>query len=190
MAELSSGPEPSTADPAWAALAEARSAAIYSAPPASQSSSPPQRLPQAQAENILASLAGRSTSPGGPAENKLPLAKPVGTHLARPARTAPTAETGAGHEPSHSPGGSKPGWPAGNVTFKSQAAPGTVAKRAQVADATAGPAVPAEGALPGPHAGGQARRASQHKDTPPSAGPYGNDILPAKPKGRFRFRLR
>ncbi len=111
MAEFSSGPEPSTALGTSSADGH-----IHSRSP---------RLPQAQAENILASLAGRSTSPTG--------ADPVGLH-------------------------------AGGPKVKSHATAGAVAKPAHEESAPAGPALADD--------------------------PNGNDILPAKPRSRFRFRLR
>ena len=145
-------------------------------PPASPSPSSHQRLPQAQAENILASLAGRPTSHTGPARSALPPRQPSTAPPGNADQKAPADPTEAGHSPGPGPGRPKPVLAAGPAQPNSHPAEATVAKRARAANSTAGPSGVAAGAPLGA--------------APGLAGPYGNDILPAKPQSRFRFRLR
>ena len=76
MAELSSGPQP---------------------PPASEPSPPPLKLPQAQAENILASLASRSTSSRGTPHGTPSRPKPSVLSLGGPGPKGTADRAGAGH---------------------------------------------------------------------------------------------
>ena len=145
-------------------------------PPASPSPSSHQRLPQAQAENILASLAGRSTSHAGPAPSALLARQPSTAPPGNAAQKAPVELTEAGPSPGPGPGRPKPVLAAGHAQANSHPAEAAVAKRGRAANGSAGPSGVGAGAPLGA--------------APGLAGPYGNDILPAKPKSRFRFRLR
>jgi hypothetical protein len=179
MADHPSGPEASTAVGSSSADGPLRA-----------------RLPQAQAENILASLAGRSSAPPVPVHNGHVVAKPTGGPQggAEPRAQAGPRATGLAPGPGTAPAGPQP-------------ALGS-ARQSPVGSATAKPASPramgsADHARPGsaearpkdrdPKGGGTAD-GDRGTDRAPGTGrptdPYSNDILPDRPKARFRFRLR
>jgi hypothetical protein len=170
MAELASVPEPSTVMSEPSVDGQLRA-----------------RLPQAQAENILASLAGRSGSSVAPVHNGHLSPRPAG---ARPGRepTAPADHRASGHEPGPAPVGARPRSPDAALKFKPLGPLGAVAP-ARGAHASAAAAGERENRDDG-GAGNGDRRAGHHAGPPRPTDPYNNDILPAKPRSRLRFRLR
>jgi hypothetical protein len=150
MAEFSSGSEPSTAVGASSADGH-----VHARSP---------RLPQAQAENILASLASRSAPSDGAVQSKLPPPRPPAGNPPSAGQTAPTEHAGAGHGPGADDTGPKPGPHAVGPKAKSHVTGGTVARPAHEESTATGPRI--------------------------AGGPYTNDILPAKTRSRFHFRFR
>ncbi|MGA3219008.1 MAG: hypothetical protein ABSE77_08020 [Acidimicrobiales bacterium] len=148
MAELAPGPQPSTA--VGSSSADGHLLA---------------RLPQAQAENILASLAGRSSSSGGAVPGRRLVPGPPGAPVAGPDQTALRAHRAAGHDARPGPAGANPRLPDASPRSKPHGTPATVARPGHVAPVTAATAAEA-------------------------GDPSSTDILPDKPKSRFRFRFR
>jgi hypothetical protein len=148
MAENPSGPQVSTAVGSSSADGSLRA-----------------RLPQAQAENILASLAGRSSPSPEPGHNGHVPPKPV---EAPPSGGEPRAQV------SSRTSGLAPG-------------PGTAGAGPQPSVGSGRPKPPSVATTVGntDHAGPGAAAAK-----PKERGSYSNDILPDLPKARFRFRLR
>ena len=165
MAETVSGPEPSTTVGNSSVDSPLRA-----------------RLPQAQAENILASLAGRSSASAGPVRTEHLPPGPTGAPRPGPERAAVTDHRALSHEPGPGPAGAQPHRPTGSP--KPLGAPGPTARAGHVAPGAA--AAAGEDDLKG---SGGARRASRQPDVPRPISPYRNDILPARPPSRFRFRL-
>jgi hypothetical protein len=155
------------------------------------------RLPQAQAENILASLAGRSsaspvpvhnghvpaTPTGGPQGGAEPRAQagPGATGLASgPGAATAGPQSPVGSARPQSPGGSAPPKPAGAraVGSADHAGPGSAAARPKGHDPKGGGTT------------GGDRGTDRAPGTARPTDPNSNDILPDLPKARFRFRLR
>ena len=126
------------------------------------------RLPQAQAENILASLAGRSNSSDGARPRaKLPPAKP------RPP-CKPDQSSGKPRPTEHAGDGPGPRRRCRRTeTRPGRAAPKAKSQRRRDDGSGTAARPPARGNSPA-----SVRRV-------PGASPYSNDILPAKPKSRF-----
>jgi hypothetical protein len=169
MADLSSGPEPSTA-----AGNSPEDGHLRSRPQSFRAPAGQVRLPQAQAENILASLASRPPASGGPAQSTLPRPQPSPPAPRGPVQAEAHDHKGVGPGPDAA--GTKPSSPSGTATFKSHPTAGGSPKQARATNGPGGTAVTEAGARP--------------VAAPAPAGLYGNDILPVKPTSRFRFRLR
>ncbi len=169
MAETASGPEPSTA--------------VGNSPAESPLRT---RLPQAQAENILASLAGRSGASPGLLHNGYLASRPPGASRPGPGHAVPMDHRTSGQEPEPEPGpaGAQPHLGAG--TSKSPGPSGPAARPGPVAPAAAA-AAGESGGTKGRGPGVGHRRASRPANASRPAAAYNNDILPAKPSNRLRF---
>ncbi len=153
------------------------------------------RLPQAQAENILASLAGRSSAPPVPVHNGHVAAKPTGGPQGGAEPRAQAGPRATGLAPGPAPAGTqsavgsaRPQSPVGSATPKpasprsagraDHAGPGSAAARPKDRDPKGG------GTAGGDRGTGRGPGTGRPTDL------YSNDILPDRPKARFRFRLR
>ena len=130
------------------------------------------RLPQAQAENILASLAGRSSAPPVPVHNGHVAAKPTGGPQGGAEPRAQAGPRATGLAPGTAPAGPQA---AGRADH---AGPGSAAARPKDRDPKGG------GTAGGDRGTGRGPGTGRPTDL------YSNDILPDRPKARFRFRLR
>ena len=180
MAELPAAPPASSANspqakPIWAALVEAANAAVpgppssvgASTPPPSPSapmpSSSPNRLASVQAGNLLASLAPSPTPTPAPAGLPQTYTATVAPPALAPLPVPPQAAAPARRV-----------LPTNALSFPASTGPGRAPSPASR------PSSPAEAAAPGPRPHGASRAPENHN----------NDILPEKPKGRLRLRLR
>ncbi len=199
MAETPSGHQPSTAVDSSSAEGPFRA-----------------RLPQAQAENILASLAGRPAGPPAAVHNGHVPATPNGGPQGgaelraqggpRTAGSAPRPGPATAAGPQAPVGPVRPQAPAGTV--RPQAPAGTVRPQAPVGPAPVKPT--SAGAVGSADHAGPGGAATRPKSLDPRGGgstggdrgteratgkahptdQNSNDILPDLPKARFRFRLR
>ena len=144
------------------------------------------RLPQAQAENILASLAGRPSAPSAPVHNGHVPARPAGVPLtgAEPRAQAPRAGGRAWHcyrrRTISRELGQAPVWR--GPTAKPQSGVGPAKPQSGVSPAKP-KAFSARSTVGGTDHGGPGGAAAGQKGTDP----YSNDILPDKAQGPLPF---